>query len=88
MDSGVHGGQPMGAKGREQGHIRQLQEYERAVTFHMLQEYGITWRDACGEARPLEAAIEDGESPEDFVQRFGEKYDLLPKCEWSWKPSP
>ncbi len=76
----------MGAKRRARTDATtSLQNYERAVTFHMLQEYGITWQDACGDAWPLEAAIAWGESPEDFVRRYGEKYDLIPKCEWSWK---
>lgn len=73
----------MGTKRRTKaGAAIVLQDYERAVTFHMLEEYGITWRDACGDAWPLEAAIARGESPEDFVQWFGEKYDLIPRSEW------
>lgn len=53
-----------------------LPEYEEAVTIEMKKRYGITWEDACGDAEPLTAALRYGESPEEFVARWGDRYDL------------
>lgn len=73
----------MGAKGREvTADGARVREYEQCVTQEMVLEYGITWADACGDFGPLVAAIEAGQSPAEFVQRWGEKYDLIPKSEW------
>lgn len=73
----------MGAKGREvTANGARVREYERRITREMVLEYGITWADACGDFEPLAAAIEAGQSPGEFVQRWGEKYDLIPISEW------
>lgn len=75
----------MGAKKRElTAQQERLRQYKLEVTQHMLEAYGITWRDACGDDEPLETAIERGRPAIDFVLWWGEKYDLIPKSEWSW----
>jgi hypothetical protein len=53
-----------------------LQEYEAAVSFQTKRRFGITWEDACGDQEPLTAALRDGESPEEFVARWGDRYEL------------
>jgi hypothetical protein len=60
----------------------EFDRYEAAVSEAMLKEYGVTWRDACGDREPLERAMAEGLSPEAFVRYFGERYDLIPMREW------
>jgi hypothetical protein len=55
-----------------------ISEYEAAVSSAMQSTYGISWRDACGDAGPLRGALHDGLSPEEFVHCWGERYDLSP----------
>jgi hypothetical protein len=52
------------------------QEYEAAATTEMKRRYGITWEDACGDAEPLTAALRNGDSPAEFVARWGARYEL------------
>jgi len=55
-----------------------LAEYRYAVSKEMERVYGITWADASGDDDLLEkcrASID----PSDFVQWWGQKYDLTPK---------
>lgn len=53
-------------------------EYEAAVSSAMQRTYGISWLDACGDVEPLQSALHDGLSPEEFVHWWGEHYDLSP----------
>lgn len=55
-----------------------LTQYRDAVSAEMERQYGITWHDASGDMEPLERAIARGDTPEDFVSWWGEKYDLEP----------
>lgn len=57
---------------------RRISDYEATVSAAMQRTYGISWRDACGDARPLQNALDDGLSPEEFVEWWGERYDLSP----------
>jgi hypothetical protein len=58
---------------------QQLQHYAREVSALMHRQYAITWDDAAGDLQPLDNALADGLSPEEFVARFAEKYDLTPR---------
>jgi hypothetical protein len=55
-----------------------LDEFARLVSIRMLTVYGIDWDDACGDSEPLCAAISDGWSADEFVDWWGQKYDLDP----------
>jgi hypothetical protein len=57
---------------------QKLSDYEAAVSAAMQRHYGISWNDASGELAPLQTALEEGVEPEEFVLRFGERYDLEP----------
>lgn len=61
-----------------------MSEYEAAVSNTMQKRYGITWQDASGDTQPLESAIADGWTPEQFVRWFGERYDLEPVSSRGW----
>lgn len=52
--------------------------YKAEVDRVMQAKYGITWDDAAGDPEPIEDAMAGGESPEEFVDWWGEKYDLTP----------
>jgi hypothetical protein len=43
-----------------------------------------SWADLCGEDEPLRNAYVSAETPMQFVERFGEKYDLA----WAISPLP
>lgn len=53
-----------------------LDEYRTAVSEHLLLNFGLSWADACGEVAPLQQAIQDGETPLEFAERFARKFDL------------
>jgi hypothetical protein len=55
-----------------------LETFEQQVSAEMERLYGLSWAMACGDREPLERALEDGEEPGEFVERFAEKYDLIP----------
>lgn len=55
-----------------------LDEFRYAVSRRMLTVYGIDWADACGDDEPLLRALDGDETPEEFVDWFGRKYDLDP----------
>lgn len=59
-----------------------VQEFEQLVTEEMVRLFGISWEDAGGGHEPLEQAIAAGESPAEFVEWYGEKYDLISRSEW------
>lgn len=59
-----------------------LDAFRRGIDALMLEMYAIDWQDAVGDIEPLERAIEMGETPEEFVRWFGEKYDLCLKANW------
>jgi hypothetical protein len=61
-----------------------LDQYRSLVSGAMVRDYGVTWDAACGDSEPLERALEDGESPEQFVAWWGDKYDMIPKHELGW----
>lgn len=50
--------------------------FRNRVDALMKPTYGIDWNDACGVAAPLERAIAAGETPEEFVAWWAEKYGL------------
>ena len=53
-------------------------EFVGRVDAFMVRRYGITWVDACGNAEPIERAVGAGESPEQWAEDWGLKYDLDP----------
>jgi hypothetical protein len=55
-----------------------LETFRQQVSDELNRRYGLTWADACGDREPLERALADGEEPPEFVERFGQKYDLTP----------
>ena len=57
-------------------------QYLEAVSAEMQRVYGISWQEASGDAEPLERAQTAGQSPVEFVDWFGTKYDLIPKERW------
>ena len=57
----------------------QLNEYQARVDELLLQEYCVSWNDACGDEATLLEAMDNYETPEEFVERFALKYDL-DKC--------
>jgi hypothetical protein len=57
-------------------HELTLQDYAAAVSAEMNRRYGITWADACGDPQPLTVALRSGDTPEDFVARWGDRYEL------------
>jgi hypothetical protein len=59
-----------------------LLRYREAVSGEMFRVYGISWEEASGDTEPLERAQVAGQSPADFVDWFGRKFDLIPKSEW------
>lgn len=62
----------------------ELSRFREVVSRLMQREYGISWSDACGDDKPLLGAIDSGETPEDFVDRFAVKYDLTSLNEIFW----
>lgn len=56
-----------------------VETYKRKVDAVMLELYAIDWQDAAGDVEPLQRAIEAGETPEEFVRWWGEKYGMCPK---------
>lgn len=50
--------------------------FRSAVDAVMKPAYGIDWKDTCGDAGPLERALAAGETPEEFVRWWAEKYGL------------
>ena len=52
--------------------------FRAAVSARLLAEYCLTWDDAAGDPETLIAAMGAGWSPEQFVERYGMKYDLTP----------
>ena len=55
-----------------------LRTFESRVSAEMAVRFGLSWADACGDREPLEMAMSDGQSPEEFVSWFAEKYGLAP----------
>lgn len=53
-----------------------FEEFKADVDRLMKASYGIDWHDACGDPDPIERAIENGESPEEFVDWWAEKTGL------------
>jgi hypothetical protein len=51
-------------------------DYWDALDAAMLKLFGIDTSDASIEADRIAAAQEEGDTPEDFALRFGEKYGL------------
>lgn len=50
--------------------------FRQQVDQEMLRLFGISWADACGDAEPLERAIDRGSSPREFALWWGDRYDL------------
>ena len=61
-------------------------DYRSRIDEVMRRTYGIDICDAGIEIEVLTVAHQDGLTPEAFVLRFGEKYDLTPLTEFatSW----
>lgn len=55
-----------------------LRQFTDEVSTIMKRDYGLTWQDAAGDLQPLENALADGLSPQEFVRIFAERYDLTP----------
>lgn len=53
-----------------------LEDFRKAVSVRMLRVYALDWHDACGDGEPLLSAMESGGTPEEFVERWGAKFDL------------
>lgn len=53
-------------------------EFTKRVSELMKRDYGIDWKDACGDMEPIEIALRDGLSPTAFAEYWAEKYDLVP----------
>lgn len=58
-----------------------FESYLNAVDAELTRIYGITVMDAGIEFDEIAGAQEAGETPAEYVQWFGEKYDLTPKTE-------
>ena len=58
--------------------------YRDRVSAAMKKRYGITWDDAAGDVEPLETAMRDGMTPDEFVRWFGERYNLIPVNSRGW----
>lgn len=58
-----------------------INRYRNNVSCLMLDKYGITWADACGDDDRLIAGM-DAQTPAEFVDWWGEKYDLTPVTNW------
>lgn len=56
--------------------------YKAEVSREMLRVYGITWDDACGDDEPLIRSENDGDTPAEFVEWWGNRYNLIPKENW------
>jgi hypothetical protein len=63
-----------------------LDEFTRLVSIRMLTVYGIDWDDACGDGEPLCTAIDDGWSADEFVDWWGQKYNLDPLSDFDLRP--
>ncbi len=59
-------------------------EYWDALDAALLKFFRIGTWDAGIEADVIAAAQEEGNTPEDFVLRFGEKCGLILVTEWGW----
>lgn len=55
-----------------------FESFARSVDEELLKGYGISWKDASGDSDLLVQAFQGGETPEEFVQWFAQKYDLTP----------
>ncbi len=44
--------------------------------------WGATWADLCGDLEPLQRAHANGETPYEFAEYWGAKYNLDPKSTW------
>jgi hypothetical protein len=62
-----------------------LAAYPDAVDAAMKQLFGFDMRDAGIEDGQIDCAKADGETPESFALRFGEKYGLTLVSEWRFR---
>jgi hypothetical protein len=58
-------------------------QYRADVDVLMQDGYGLSWQDACGDVDPLVNAMRAGQSPAEFVDWFGMRYDLIPRSDWA-----
>jgi hypothetical protein len=61
-----------------------FQEWRTLVDTVMVRDYCIDAADAGWADLDLERFWRDGDTAEQFVEWFAEKYDLIPKSEWEW----
>lgn len=54
-----------------------LENFKAQVSSLLERDWCVTWADACGDDQPLITAQGAGFSPEQFVEWFSEKYDLV-----------
>ena len=54
-----------------------LDEFRAQVSLLMKRDWHVTWDDACRDDQPLIAGQDAGFTPEQFVEWFAEKYDLI-----------
>ena len=62
----------------------QFDKFKSSVSALLKKEYGLDWDDACGNREPLDGAIDGGDTPRQFVDRWAIKYDLTPLDEDYW----
>jgi hypothetical protein len=55
-----------------------VHRFASEVSAIMKRSYAITWEDAAGDLQPLENALADGLSAQEFVDRYAAKYGLRP----------
>jgi len=56
--------------------MRAFIDWEDDVEALCKQKLGCTWDDLCGDPEPLERAFSAGQTAEEFVLAWAEKYDL------------
>lgn len=59
-----------------QSHAMTFDEWAQAVDVLCLRHFCCSWDDLCGDLGPLECAYVSAETPMQFVEWFGEKFDL------------
>lgn len=64
--------------------VAPFQEWREAVDSHLYEIYGITISDAGIDDDRLANHFQSDETPNDFVDWFGGKYDLNRKGDYLW----
>jgi hypothetical protein len=59
-----------------------LAEWSREANDLLLEVYAISLDDTGLEDSDLEACLDEGEAPSEFVERFAAKFDLTSRSDW------